>query len=262
LDYNAAEGRTQYDMLGLTVLPAFIFDQSVSNSEGYVNMTDYFDAAGDRLLLRVNSPWDPYCDPAPEHCGQERCALRISCRQETPRQLGVYVTSFSPQGIEAINSLKDLLPAFNGQINVTVNYIGELDGKGMPTSPMGRDEVDEDLRQLCAMKIYPDGLKYLDYIWCRNRNLTGNWSDCARETGLNATEIETCAGGEEGNSLISASFRETRQLGIINSPTFLINNKKRFVNAVSASQIREGICSANNDLDVCGKNLTSTGPAR
>jgi hypothetical protein len=256
LDYDTPEGKSLYDASGLTVLPAFMFDPSITGSGAYKNIMNYLDPAGDYLALRVNSPWDPYCDPTEEHCGEDKCVRRISCRQEMPGQLDIYTTSLSPSGAIAMDSMKSVLDTFKGEINFTVNYLGEFDANGVPSSPNGQREIGEDRMGLCAQKQYP--ATFMGYIWCRNRNLTdANLKGCAQDSGMDFEKLKACAEGDDGKRLLGESFKSSMQLGITSSPTFLVNNKRRLVNAAEAAQIQAGICTMNRGFVACKTNVTS-----
>ncbi len=49
-DYSSEEGKELYESTGITYLPAILFDDTVSSSEGFSNVQTFLDTAG-RLLL-------------------------------------------------------------------------------------------------------------------------------------------------------------------------------------------------------------------
>jgi hypothetical protein len=260
LDYGSSEGKKFADDAGLTALPALVFDKSVTESNGFQLISKYVIQAGGYLSLRIGAAWDPYCDPTPEHCSDDKCKDRISCRPETPGKLDLYVMSWCPYGIMAMDSMKEVLTAFKGELNFSLNYIGDLDASGQPTSLHGQGEIEEDKRELCSIRYYPGS--YMEYIWCRNKDIqASDWQKCATENGMDAAKIKACAEGEEGKNLISENFKSGQSLNIMGSPTFLINNKKTF-NAVTAADIQFGICGMNKNLKGCAatlSNLTASG---
>jgi hypothetical protein len=258
IDVETADGKKLYEMAKLVTLPAILFDQTVEGSKVYPQLKGYLVAAGPYYSLRIGSNWDPYCDPDAIHCNETRCLGRIVCRQEAPGQLDLFIMSQCPYGIAALNSMREVLSAFPGEINFTVNYILSVDEKtGKLGSLHGRAEMDEDIRQLCAKKYQPGGYKYLDYIWCRNQDpLNGSWEACAEAGGLDAAAIRACGEGDEGRKLLAENFQDNYALRISSSPTFMVNNKRLF-NAISADEIQAGICGVNQGLTGCGKTLSN-----
>ena len=257
LDYSSAEGKSVYESANLTALPALLFDSTVQNGEGYQNVERYLDPAGPYLSLRIGAAWDPYCDGSQEHCNDSKCSDRVSCRAEVPGKLDVFVMSHCPYGIQALDAMKEVLNVFNGQIRFSVNYIAEETSPGVFNSLHGQTEVDDDMRELCAMKYYPDNYTYMNFIWCRDANSASTeWESCATDNGMDAAKIKACAEGSEGKQLLSDNIKIAQQLSIGGSPTFLVNNKKTF-NAVNAAGIQVGICGANAGLSGCSKTVST-----
>src|SRR5262249_57178421 len=91
-------------------------------------------------------------------------------------------------------------------------------------------EVDEDVRELCAIKHFGKDRKFMDYIWCRNKSIKDtNWQACAgKGTGVDADVIKKCSEGDEGKQLLEKSFADSKAAGMSGSPTWLANNKFKF----------------------------------
>jgi hypothetical protein len=255
LDISSQEGKSLYQSTNTGMLPAVLFEKSVKDSKGYSMASRFLDPAGDYLSLRIGANWDPYCDPAPDNCAEARCAGRISCRKETTRTLDLFIMSQCPYGVQAADSMREVLDAFKGEMQFSLHFIGQLDKSGVPISLHGQAEVDEDLRELCAEKYYPQDYKFMDYVWCRNKDLkAADWAKCANDSGLDAAKIKSCAEGEEGKALLADSFRQGDSLQIFSSPTFFLNNKKLF-GAVTAADIQTAYCETNAGLAGCAKAL-------
>ncbi|MCX6695465.1 MAG: DsbA family protein [Candidatus Altiarchaeota archaeon] len=261
LDYSTAEGKRLFDSSNITALPALLFDETVKNGEGYSSVSRYLENAGKYYSLRIGSAWDPYCDATSEHCGEDKCKSRISCRPEIPGKLDVFVMSQCPYGTMALDAMKEVLNAFKGQINFSVNYIATETSPGVFDSLHGDQETQEDIRELCAMKYYQANYKFMDYIWCRNKDITSTaWESCATGNGMDAAKIKACAEGAEGKKLLSDNIKAAEQLSIGGSPTFLANNKRMF-NAINAASIQSSICASNPGLGGCSKTLNGTSAA-
>lgn len=259
LDIGSDEGKAVYEEAKLTVLPAILFDRSVEGTKAYPDLARYLEAAGKYSSLRVGANWLPYCDATSEHCGEDKCRERLSCRPESPKTLDVYVMSQCPYGMLALDSMRDILGAFKGEISYTVHYIGQVDSAGTLQSLHGQAEVDDDLRSICAKKYYPQDNEYMEYIWCRNKVLEGggaqDWGKCASDSGMDVDRLKACAEGDEGKRLLAEDFTAADALKIGRSPTFLVNGKNMF-NAVIPSDIQAGYCGMNSGLAGCAVNLT------
>jgi hypothetical protein len=255
VDVSSTEGSSLFQSTRVGLLPAVLFEKSVRNSTGYPQIARFVDEAGDYLSLRIGGNWDPYCDSSTQHCGEDRCAQRISCRTETPKTLDLFIMSQCPYGVQAADSMKEVLAAFKGDMQFNLHFIGQLDNAGAPMSLHGAAEVEEDLREICAEKYYPQDNKFMDYVWCRDKDLkSADWAACANGSGMDADKIRACAEGGEGKGLLSDSFRLGDSLHIFSSPTFFLNNKKLF-NAVTAAEIQSAYCETNKGLPGCSKTL-------
>lgn len=261
LDVGSPEGLKFYQDTNTELLPALFFEKSITSSPAYSIISRYLDPAGDYFSMRIGANWDPYCDPTTAHCGEDRCKARIGCRPEVSNDLKIYIMSQCPYGIQAMESMKEVLNAFSGEINFSVGYIGQVDQNGNIVSLHGAAEVDEDLRSMCAQKLYPANYTYLNYVWCRNNDTKGDWTTCANQTGLDAAKIKSCAEDPAGRKYLVDSFIEADTLAIYSSPTFLVNNKRTY-NAISAADIQTGICGLNAGLKGCAQTLSNgTAPA-
>lgn len=256
IDYSTQEGQRLYEKSKTKNLPAIFFDESIKNSQGYEGIKKYIAQAGEMLGLRIDAPYDPVCDPTQEHCSEQRCAWSLNCRQEIPAKLDLYIMSQCPYGNQAVNSMKEVLNAFKG-LNFTVHYLGYYNNDTNAISSLhGKAEVEEDMRQICAENIYGKDNLYLKYIWCRNQNLSEDWKECALKNSLDPEKISSCTQGDEGWKLLTKEFKNSMNLEIAASPTWIANNKYKF-NAVAADEIGKNLCSTNPGLKGCEKKLTN-----
>ncbi len=115
----------------------------------------------------------------------------------------------------------------------------------------GQSEVDHDIREICAVKHYPDDHQYMKYLSCFSKDYkNGDWKACATESGMDPNVIETCFSGGEGERLLRESFKKSEALGFGASPTFLANNRREF-NAIDAAKIQTEFCRDNPGLKGC-----------
>jgi hypothetical protein len=243
------------------LLPAALFDASVESSSGYAQVNRYLTKAGSYQTLAVGAGFDPtaeICDNKVDDdgngvvdCADVSCKGSTLCRDIIPKKLDIFVMSQCPYGIQAINSMKEVLSTLK-DIKFDVHYIAD-ESNGVFNSLHGPTEVDEDIRQLCAKKYYPN--TYMDYIWCRSANIQADWKSCIGI--MDVTKMETCATGADGKKLLSDDIKVATELKISASPTFLVNNRVAF-NAISPQDIKTNVCGQNVGLVGCGATLNST----
>jgi hypothetical protein len=248
LDYNDPFGKRVFEDANVRFLPAVFIEKRVRETPQFQNIRGYLEEGEDYYSLRLGANWDPYCDATQDNCAKPQCSERINCRPEIPGKLDLFTMSECPYSTMALEAMEDILYAFGEEITFNVNYIASVDEGGVITSLKGESEVMENIRRLCAAKHYPNA--YLDYIWCQSKELNGGWEDCAIAAGINVDDMIDCISEGEGKELLVDNVRMAQDLNIIGSPTFLVNNKKLF-NAVTAEEIREGICEANPDFKGC-----------
>ncbi len=289
VDYMSEEGKQLYQETGVQVLPALLFDDTVTENEAYSNVQSYLDAAGQYKNLRIGSTFDPTKEICNNNldddnngqldCQDDYCTDQLICRQKIENQLDVFVMSQCPFGTQALNAMQDVLTQFS-DVKFGVHYIAEVmtaeqyatmnpamqsqchqkdDGKYY-CSLHGRNEVDENIRELCVMKHYPSTNEYMKYIWCRNQNIQSmEWESCASSNSMDVSKIETCSTGVEGRQLLEENSKLAASLGIGASPTWLANNQKTF-SGLDAYTIKVNLCRENPTLDGCSEILSMAPP--
>ncbi|HII14859.1 MAG TPA: hypothetical protein HA362_00945 [Nanoarchaeota archaeon] len=139
-------------------------------------------------------------------------------------KLDFYVMSQCPYGTQVEDAIAPVLEKLGDSVDFSINFIASDNGDGTFDSLHGQPEVDEDLRQVCAMKLAPE--KYVDYIICQNkdiRNAGSNWQACAADAGIDVEEMKTCSEGAEGKALLSASIKKAEAVDAQGSPTIFVN---------------------------------------
>jgi hypothetical protein len=266
-DYEDAEGKKLYDDLGLTALPVFLFDKTVEQGEGYANVQRYLEQKGDYTSLRLGASYDPkseICDNKIDDrdqdglvdCADSECKEQTVCREEITKKLDLFVMSKCPYGMQALNSMKEVLTNFKGNMDFEIHFIATDNGDGTFQSLHGQTEVDENIRESCVMKYYPTDYKYMDYIWCRNQNIaTDDWQSCATSNSMDVAKIKTCSEGDEGKQLLREKIKLSTQLGIGASPTWMANNKVQF-SGLDAETIKTNFCQSNSGVTGCDATLS------
>lgn len=189
---------------------------------------------------------------------QETDASKEPAVQETAKsdkpKLQLFVMSQCPYGVQAENAVKPVLDALKDKISFELRFIANSDGAGGFTSLHGPDEVNEDIRQVCAAKYAPS--TYMNYVICRNKNIRStDWQACATEAKIDSAKIKTCSEGAEGKALLTENIKLATELNVGGSPTIKINSQD-YRGQRTADAFLESICAAFNNAPVeCSQAL-------
>ncbi|MBT4540220.1 hypothetical protein HOC35_01785 [Candidatus Woesearchaeota archaeon] len=258
LDYMTEEGKALYESSSATNLPLFLFDNSVTEGEGYQQVKQFLTPAGDLLSLQVGANFDPkkeICDNEIDDtdngkvdCEDDNCKEDFVCREEKEGNLQLFIMSDCPYGRKGVEALKGALDNFaeaGETLDYEVHYIASENPDGSFNSLHGQYEVDENIIQLCANKHSEEA--WLDYIYCRStKGVKGkDWKDCAKETSVDVEAVQACFDGTEGKALHSEDIKAANALGIGASPTWLSNNKYKF-SGIDAETVKSNFCQYND----------------
>ncbi len=300
VDYTDDAGKKLYEKVGVKLLPAILFDKEVEKADNYQRIRRFLSPKGDYLQFRSGAKFDPskeVCDngkddtgnglvdckdPDCKHakvcmekcdngkddtgnglvdCKDPDCKNTLICRKEIPKKLEVFVMSQCPYGVRALNAMKEVLDNFKNDIHFEVHYIASALPDGKFRSLHGQGEVDEDMRELCAMKHYAKNYKWMDYVLCRNKDIRkGSWESCTGENGISADVIKKCV-ESDGKKLLTQDIKIAEGLGIGASPTWLANNKFKF-SGIDAETVRRNICQHNKGMKNCDKKLSGPAPRK
>jgi hypothetical protein len=265
VDYGTDEGKALYKKLvaadaSFKTLPAVLLGPEVKNDkDGYATLEHYMRPIGDYLELRLGGQWDPTAEicgnttdddgDGKADCKDDGCASFLGCRPSKNKKLDLFVMSQCPYGAKAMIAAKEFSDHFKGDVALDVHFIGNVQGDQL-SSLHGPAEVDEDVRERCAIEHYSKDNQFLRYLACRSRDYkNAEWKPCAEEAGMDAAVIQKCFDGN-GKQLVTQSFAFAESLKIGASPTFIVNNKRDF-NAITASQIQQEYCKDNPSLAAC-----------
>jgi glutaredoxin len=272
-DWADEAGKKVYEEYGLSTLPAFVFDEKVKEAAGHQRISRYLQPTKVEgfLNLQIGATHDPkaeICDNGVDDtgngladCADETCKASMVCREEIKGKVDVFVMSQCPFGVKALDAMKEVLDAFKGEITFEVHFIASEEGDGFKALH-GQPEVDENIRELCAITHYGADFKYMDYIWCRNGDIrSAEWVPCAEKAGMDVAKMKACAEGDEGKELLRKDIKIGAALGFSASPTWLANNKHKF-SGVDPKTIQTNICQHNPDLKGCKAELSGPQPRK
>ncbi len=262
IDYANPQGKEFYQKYELDKLPAVLFEQAIKQTDNFNQISNYLTPEQELYKLAIGASHDPtqeICENGIDDtgnglvdCQDDECSSNLVCRVEKKNKLDLFVMSMCPYGTRAMEAMVEVLDNFK-DINFEIHYIADETQDGSFQSLHGQKEVDENIRELCAMKYYPQS--YLEYIGCRNNDLNQDWQKCA--TGF--PKIKNCFDGQEGKNLLSQDIQLAEELNISASPTWLVNNKYIF-NGIDAETVRKNYCQYN-DVKGCDNNTLSQNKA-
>jgi predicted DsbA family dithiol-disulfide isomerase len=261
LDYSDEAGKALYEKVGGGNLPLVLFDETLTADKDADQMFGRrLQPAGSDSKYRVfptGGSWNPVC-MSEGGCALETCKNTLACRQDAPNRLELFVMSQCPFGVKALNAMEEVLKNFNNKIDFQVHFIANGTAEAGFKALHGQPEVDENIRELCAIKLYGKNYKYMDYVLCRNKNIRDtNWQACTGSNGIDTKAMEKCFAGE-GKKLHEEDIKVGNALGIGASPTWIANGKHKF-SGIDAETIRRNLCEHNKDLKGCENKLTSGG---
>jgi hypothetical protein len=141
--------------------------------------------------------------------------------------LELFVMSYCPFGVQAEEKIIPIVKEFGDQIDFKLQFIAQEKAEPSAhditpfTSLHGYPEVAENIRQLLIAQEYPD--QYLDYIFCRGKNLNKSWETCAEKLGIDVARIQALYDAPETEQLFRENIQRAAALGIKASPTILVD---------------------------------------
>lgn len=141
-------------------------------------------------------------------------------------RLEFYVMSQCPYGTQVEDSIIDVLGTMGDSLDFTIDYIANDLGDGEFSSLHGQPEVDENIRQLCAMKYNP--YEYMEFIICQNKDIMNadkTFEKCADSAGLDYESVNACFESGEGADLLSESIKRAEAREARGSPTIYLDGE-------------------------------------
>ena len=180
----------------------------------------------------------------------------------------LYVMAFCPYGTQAESAMKPVVSLLGTKADIRLRYITTVSGSTVDSvqSLHGLSEAQEDLRQICIQKKYPQKIwDYLDVFNARcytlSKNLTSLnacWRNTSAGLGMDTSAIETCATGSEGLGMLKDDESKANQNGATASPTLLINGVK-YSGARTPEAYKQAICNSFDTAPTeCGTTLSAT----
>ena len=262
LDVADDEAKKLIEDLGLTLVPAYIFDSKVTGTYTWKNnprIQGAFVKAGDYYRLSDKATG------ASRYISEEARQKYYDSIGLTPGdnrpQVDFFVMSYCPFGNQAETILEPVYQQLKEKADfipryvIYSNYRGGgpnycIDEDSELCSMHGIVELHQDIREKCVYKHM--GIdKWFEFALamnekCNSQNADECWEGVADELGLDKDKIEKCA-EEEGEELIREDKKIGDMLGVSGSPTLFFEGEK-YGGARSVEGYMSALCSNFDDM--------------
>lgn len=277
LDYSEDEAKDIIESAGIEYLPAVLFDDTVTESEGYERVEGYLVDSGEYLSLQIGASFDPeaeICDNGIDDnadgetdCDDTDCQGEWKCMQKLEKpEVELFVMSHCPYGTQIEKGILPVLELLGDKIEYSVKFC---------TYAMhGKKELDEQILQHCIQKDHKE--KYLAYLRCFLKE--GKSEECVEEAGIDNTALELCIKATDEEYKITENYNDestwlsgrfpifdiykesNEKYGIRGSPGFVVNGVVAQAGRDSKSLL-EAICTGFEEKpSECDEELSSSSP--
>jgi hypothetical protein len=161
--------------------------------------------------------------------------------------LDLFVMSQCPFGVQAEETIIPLLARFGGRITIKFHYVASIDQNQQVQSMHGKDEVDEDQRQLIIGYLYPDRLQ--KYLLARAKNYqSNNWKSVAESLGISTGAVKKMMQSKEGKKIFLKAIQTSMERRINSSPTLYIDDQK-YAGIIMPTGINDFVSSNINSVN-------------
>ena len=274
-DYNDEEGNSLYESTGVQYLPAFLFDKTVEEGEGYDTIKGYLVKAGDYQSLRVGASFDPKAEICTNDiddngdglidCEDPTCSGELKCMEKLDKpKVELFVMSYCPYGTQMEKGLIPVIDLLGDKAEWDIDFVYY--------AMHGEKEVTEQLLQYCIQEERGD--VYLDYLACFLKE--GDTDTCLTENGLTRDEFKTCVDETDAEFEITSNLEDKSKwlngryplfnifkdlndkYNVGGSPTFVINGVKVDGQGRDPASILETVCLGfKNPPTECSQTLSS-----
>ena len=182
----------------------------------------------------------------------------------------IHYDNYCGWGVKCQATAEDLELGYTEDASQRALYCLDADEEAPQYCGMhGIDEVNENLRQMCVMREYPD--KFWSYLARINQGSAEDteycqigddacWQAAMAAEGIDLTAIETCL-AENTQAFVESEKALMEANGVMGSPTLIINGTV-YQGYRTPEDYKNAICSAFNTAPAaCGQELGSTSSA-
>jgi glutaredoxin len=182
----------------------------------------------------------------------------------------LYVMSFCPYGTQAETSMGPVADLLKSKADFRIRYITTVSGTTADSvaSLHGSGEAQEDLRQVCINKYYPE--KFWSYINTFNVQCYPSWQNttalgsCQKKTmaafSMDSAKIDTCSQGTEGITLLKADQTASDNNHAKSSPMLFINGVL-YSGSRTSEAYKQAVCNSFETAPAECSTVVSSTPA-
>ncbi len=268
VEFSSDNGQSLYNRIlkadpNAGKLPAIIIDHAINDQEALKSLLgEYLLPFEDGYMFALGGGWDPLAEDCTNgiddngngkiDCEDDFCKKKWECREEIKKRVDLFIMSRCPYALDLLPDVNRFLDHFNRDrklVDLRIQFIGNVTVLKTLVSMHGEEEIEENLRMICAQELYPEKYKFMEYVLCRASSFEStNWEACVAK-GMNKAKLQSCSEGKRGQELLEASFTTAKELGIGGSPTWLLNNRES-MKARSYPDITVSYCN-HNELEEC-----------
>ena len=186
-------------------LPAYLLGKEAGSEKGFQSLKDYLQKAGEFYLLKPLATGISY----------------FQLRKKIPARMDLFLSLSDPRTVKLLENTR----GFNPQTHFVL-----FETKNGLYSVSGEPEIKADKRAVCVQKYYPQ--EFSNYLLYQAKN----FSNAQKQSCLSAeaeAKVSACAVSDEAKGLLRENIALTKELQVIYSPTYLLENRDIFfVNVV------------------------------
>jgi len=182
----------------------------------------------------------------------------------------LYVMAFCPYGTQAETGLGPVADLLKSKADIRVRYITTVTGTTVDSvkSLHGSAEAQEDLRQICINKYYPD--QFWSYIRTFNEQCYPSWKNatalesCQENTmaalSMDSAKIDACSQGTEGLALLKADETASDADHAKSSPMLFINGVL-YSGSRTSEAYKQAVCTSFETVPAECSTAVASAPA-
>ncbi|MBN2384355.1 hypothetical protein JXQ70_15870 [bacterium] len=212
LTENSPEAQALIKKYEITVLPAYLFGESIEQTYRFSTFRDGFYRKHDLLLF---SP--------------DRVGATVFCRR--PREektLQLVLNSYSKPALELLLDLLTQPISIRDAIKLKVNYSFRYDQNGWKADETTRAADEESLRQMIIAHEFPQQFPCYLEAWLNNFGTT-YWTDLCYRCSLDPWRVRDLATGPKGRELLQETIRAQQLLPLKPVRTILLIENREIV---------------------------------
>lgn len=215
IDYNSSQGKRLAEENKINLLPAFIFDETVTKLYDYEDKKDYFTQSNENYLVYL-TPFKSLKTPDLSNAQ----FISENKNLDSPLQITVFFSPSSPQSKDAFNLIYDLRDKYKNSATIALKHF---------------KTHSSDFLASVALECYAKEDKFLDglekifkqqeiLMIDRDVNARNLLASISSQLRIKSLDFKNCFDDETVKETVMASYKEAEILGVFGVPTFFVNN--------------------------------------